>query len=181
MRTVTIMSGVSGSGKSTEAARRIETYKQTLGENVSYPMLFKQDNDAHIVCLSTDHYFMSEEGVYEFNPNHLGIAHGNCLRNFIMSCQDEVEQIVVDNTNCTNEELAPYIAIARAFDYRVEVVTIMCSDLTQLENCFYRNGHGVPYPGVKRMHENLQRRYDNFPAHWKFDPMVKFTIQNVEV
>ena len=179
MRTVVLMSGVSGSGKSTMVEQRMmdymSEYKIPMDDNALFePVLRKGNPSADMVRLSTDDYFM-EDGEYNFNANHIGIAHGMTLRHFINACQSDRGFIIVDNTNTTNEELAPYIATARAYGYRVEVVTIMCHDLGQVDKCFYRNTHSVPFPSIKRMAENLNRRISNIPAHWKFDAAIKFT------
>lgn len=173
MRQAIIMSGISGSGKSTEIDRRFPN-------GVVKPMLEKVDlsnKDSFFtnraVVVSSDHYFMNEQGLYVFNPAHLGLAHGACLRNFMKACQELLPHVVVDNTNTTNEELAPYIAVALAYDYKVEVVTLMCANMQEAMMVGDRNTHRVPIQGITSQHERLLRRKP--PFHWQPQFGVTFT------
>lgn len=90
---VIMMSGVPGSGKSTLVARR-------------WP---------GAVVFSADAYFMVD-GEYRFDPSRIGEAHCGCLRSFTETLQvADVEVLVVDNTNLSVSEIAPYAALAQAY------------------------------------------------------------------
>jgi len=136
---VIILRGVSGSGKSTYAAKH-------------YP-------DAFVV--SADHYFMVD-GVYTFRAADLGKAHADCLGRFVMAIQnlDSGTDIVVDNTNTTAVEIAPYAALAMAFGCELEVVTLNA----YAQMAFERNLHGVPFLTVVRQAARLLE--EKLPAWW---------------
>jgi len=122
---VVIMRGASGSGKSTYAKKH-------------YP-------DA-VVC-SADSYFVDAQGDYNFDPTKLGAAHGQCKRSFKDALDRSEPLVVVDNTNTTLRELQPYVQLARARGYDVDVVRVE----TPLDVAAKRNVHGVPFDAVKRM------------------------------
>ena len=146
-----ILSGVSGAGKSTWIQN------QPWADRA----------DVH----SADHYF-EKDGVYRFDPKKLSEAHGECLRGFIhgvrpgwrakemgLSLDDSPIQ-VVDNTNTTNEEIAPYYSVAKAYGYKVTLVTLRVN----LELAAKRNSHGVPLAGIEAMAKRISDR--RIPRFW---------------
>lgn len=135
---VVIYSGVPGSGKSTLAAK----------EHPGAP-----------VC-SADHFF-ERDSVYAFNPARLPEAHAACLRKFVELVQaGGWPVIVVDNTNTTAAEVAPYAALALAYDYALEIVTVHCDP----DVAAARNTHGVPVHAVRAMATRLAERA--LPPWW---------------
>lgn len=135
---IILMSGIPGSGKSTFIEKH-----------------FPQAD----VC-SADKFFMAS-GQYRFDASKLGAAHGECLRNFIhrVSC-DPCETVVVDNTNLSALELAPYVAIANAFGITPELYTLNVEPAIAAA----RNVHGVPAAGIERMAKALAER--KLPPYW---------------
>jgi predicted kinase len=146
-----ILSGVSGAGKS--------TWIQAQS--------WADQADVH----SADHFFM-QDGTYKFDVTKLGEAHGACLRGFVhgvrpgwrakemgLSLLDQPVQ-VVDNTNTTNEEIAPYYSVAKAYGYKVTLVTLR----VPLELAAQRNQHGVPLQGVEAMMKRISER--RIPRFW---------------
>ncbi len=124
---VTILRGVSGSGKSTYA-------KKVPG----------------VVC-SADDFFMNE-GTYRFNPRFLSEAHAACLRRFV-GLMIRRRSAIVDNTNTRVIEMAPYVALAQAYGARIQVVTILCDPLVAAK----RTRHFVPESTVLKQHQRLMR------------------------
>lgn len=126
MKTVTIMRGVPGSGKSTKAA--------TLGGLV----------------LTTDDFFM-ENGKYVFDGKKISQAHawnqGRC-EGAMMS---GVEHVIIDNTNTQAWEAKPYCLLAERFGYQVNFVTADTPWALDAEECAKRNSHGVPLESIKTM------------------------------
>ena len=88
---VIIMQGISGSGKSTKAHEIAEKHS-AIGCRV----------------VSADDLF-TINGTYNFDPTLLGEAHKQCMRSFLAALQNpEVGLVIVDNTNTTLVEMAPY-------------------------------------------------------------------------
>lgn len=143
---VSVLSGLSGSGKSTYI-------KHCCGG---------------AVVVSADNYFM-KGGVYNFNPSHLSLAHGECFRQFIRAMQDNVAHVVVDNTNTTEAEISPYMLGASAFGYDAEIIILTApegmSEDDYIAACAKRNAHGVPLPGIKGQHQRILSR--SLPPWWK--------------
>ncbi len=157
MRQVKILSGVSGSGKS--------HFAETLAkENISLgkPHLSKCDS---VRVVTADDYFMVN-GEYRFDPAGLSNAHGACFFNYIESLQQECELVVVDNTNTTSEEIAPYILGAQAYGYEVEILTIVANgSLDNIARFANRNTHGVSKDAILSQASRISRR--KLPPWWK--------------
>jgi predicted kinase len=143
-RVVKIMSGISGSGKSTYAEDLL--------------------NQSQGVKVSADHFFM-QNGKYLFDPSKLGEAHADCFARFIKFCQDpNGSMIVVDNTSCSSEEIAPYVLGAQAFGWEPEIITLFCN-ADQVLACAKRNQHNVPHGIIEGQHRRLVMRH--LPSFWK--------------
>jgi len=137
---VYIMRGLPGAGKS--------SWVKTNLENA-------------VVC-SADAFHVQNDGVYRFDPAKVGLAHGECLQKFVRNLAPIgiVDILVVDNTNTTAVEMAPYVRLCEAFGVEYEIVWVMASP----ETAFRRGVHDVPFETVQRMYQNLMT--ERLPAGW---------------
>lgn len=132
MKTVFIVRGIPGSGKSTVTAH--------LGAC----------SDRAVV--SADDFFMVN-GSYEFDPKKLPQAHDWCRAQFHKAIQDGVPVIIVDNTNIALDHLRPYQEVAREAGYLVCHVVMQVDDV---DACVDRNTHGVPAHVIQRMLDGFE-------------------------
>lgn len=129
MRTVTILRGISGSGKSTYTAANL-------------PNAF---------VASADKFFM-RDGDYKFDPKQLGNAHSWCFRQFEAALQQGVDEVVLDNTNTKLWEFEKYVAAAEKYGYAVTVVRLKVDPKIAAA----RNLHGVPADKVQQMQDRFE-------------------------
>ncbi len=102
---LTILRGISGSGKSTWAQRH-----------------------AHeAVVVSTDAYFVDADGIYRFDANKLQDHHRRCFREALEAMLAHEPWIIVDNTNLCAWEFSPYVLAGEALGYTVEILSIPCT------------------------------------------------------
>lgn len=99
MKTLIILRGVSGAGKSTIA--------ELFSENGKYP-----------IC-EADHWHYNAQGVYGWTAENMHLAHKNCRSRVSEAMLYDVERIIVSNTSTTEKELAPYLDLAEKYGYRV--------------------------------------------------------------
>lgn len=166
------MQGLPGSGKSTIAR---EFLKQGFSSD-DFPNLYIRDDDGNIV---------------DIDVTKLGDAHGSVFRHAVYALQAG-HSAVIDNTNLSALELAPYVNMAQAFG----AAPILVQVVTDPKIAFGRQTHGVPF-GVDRNpetgeivkthefgeqppegfvrvggFETMMRTLEAFeaPAHWQFIP-----------
>lgn len=147
-----ILSGVSGAGKSTWIRNQP----------------WAKNTDIH----SADDFFVQENGSYRFDFTLLSQAHDACLLKFLREIRngwhakekgmplDGMPVEVVDNTNLTSEEIAPYYLLAKAHGYEVTLVNL----LVDAKLAAKRNTHNVPLSSIKNM--LLKMRNRKLPKHW---------------
>jgi predicted kinase len=143
---VVIMSGVPGSGKS--------TYARSIAAAISA-------TNAKIV--SADDCFTKPNGTYDFHARDLPAAHAACLRAFNGALRDmrsSNDLLVVDNTNTTAVEIAPYYALATAYGNAVHIVTLECDPAVAAA----RNTHDVSLASIERMAAQIRDR--RLPPYW---------------
>ena len=129
MKMVFILRGLPGSGKSSFAAQQ----------------------EGAVIC-NADKFHMVD-GVYMYDQGRAAEGHEWCLRGFIEFVISGEEFIVVDNTNTSSLEIAPYYRIARAYGYSVRFYLFECSIVDSIKN----NVHGVPEDVICRMAMRLTR------------------------
>jgi energy-coupling factor transporter ATP-binding protein EcfA2 len=162
-RLVVVLRGVSGSGKSTLAEKLLEACPGD-GARIS----------------ADDHFYRLDKAtksyVYDFKPAELSIAHAKCLRDFTrwVQCSPRAdlghpldvgtpsELVVVDNTNTTVAECAPYMALAAAYGWEAVLVTLDVAP----ETAGPRNVHGVSLEGVEVQDFRLHKGNESLPPFW---------------
>lgn len=139
-KTLVIMQGIPGSGKST-VAKGIRA--QTAG-----------------VILSTDEFWyeVTKDGVswrgedYNFDPTRITEAHEwNQMRADHSMAADSL-CVIIDNTNIKREHVLPYLVLAAKYGYTVQVVRVETDPALAAS----RNTHNVPVDTVFRMHAEME-------------------------
>jgi len=148
---VIILRGISGSGKSREA--------QALLHEAEY----KGE------VISTDDYFVNDEGTYVFDKSKLNEAHAWCLRTFIEHVRKNHPAVssdftlIVDNTNTRIEEAAPYVQIAKAYGCHLRVITLRCDFSLALS----RNIHKTPSDVLWAQYQRIEKV--EIPPWWNHE------------
>jgi len=114
------------------------------------------------IIASADDWF-THAGKYVFEPTRLSQAHGACFRKVIDALRDDVEHVVVDNTNTSLIEIAPYMAAAQAYG---AVASIVCLRIDAAV-AGPRNVHKVPQATVIRMEQAIEASLETMPPWWR--------------
>lgn len=156
---VIILRGVPGSGKS---------------------HFTKNFDEETTLVVSADFFFQNRADMLGktynevFNPANLPDAHAQCLCRFTEEVTrwddapisdedygaDQKKAVIVDNTNITAVEMAPYVALAQAYGCSVEIHRFDIDTLTAA----HRNTHGVSEAVIGRMNSSL--RAEELPPWW---------------
>lgn len=129
VKNVIILSGASGSGKS--------TFAQFLSQNIE---------DCAIV--SADDYFM-KDGEYKFDQRKLPQAHEHCRMLFVQCLDFGIGTIIVDNTNTSQKEYQFYVDEAERYWYKVTRIIVDNINGT-------KSIHNVPEHVLERQLEKLR-------------------------
>jgi 2'-5' RNA ligase/uncharacterized protein (UPF0248 family) len=126
---VVLMRGLPGHGKSHFSKELLTLWSETFRETLTSESL-----ETHCVYISADDYMVGSNGESKFDPALLPTCHLRCQEKFrevLISHQSQVESevlaptlIVVDNTNTTPEEYAPYLSLAAQYDAETMVAEV---------------------------------------------------------
>ena len=145
MKSVVILRGCAGSGKTTYAQR----LKSRLNSLLSVSC---------VVC-SADDYF-THNGTYHFDHAKLGAAHEACRKAAHEALTHGINVVVIDNTNISRYEFKDYIDYAIEFGYCV-VERAIGLDL-DLDTLVKRGTHKVPREKVestlRRLKDSIRNR-----------------------
>lgn len=145
-KTLYIIRGIPGSGKSTFAKGLLNEFMRTKQTAYHY---------------ESDEFFMVD-GEYKFDGSKLGAAHASCFNNIKSAIVGEVENVIVSNTFTTMKEMKDYLDLAERNGYDVKVFRMMgsCTDpdadiLTRFAD--FKNEHKVP---IEVLYNMANRFYD---------------------
>lgn len=151
------MRGLPGSGKSTLAYQ-----------------LAQADGLTSVICSADDFFVIGNE--YKFDGRKIGQAHKKCLSDVKQAVKNDINIIIVDNTNTTFEEMKPYIELAVNNDYLIVLATPKTKWANNVESCAKKNTHKVPLASIIRMQQRFQ---NNQSVIYSInDTFGKITINN---
>ena len=148
LKRLILMQGAPGCGKSTMASA-LAGYYRTWHE---------LDVEVH----SADNYWYTEvepdqPEKYSWNPELSGRNHVWNQKRVLGAMMNEVQMIIVDNTNTLRKEAAPYVALAEMYGYEVSVVRVDPG----VETCVERQAdrpedRRVPEEVIRAMHARME-------------------------
>lgn len=123
-------------------------------------------NPDRMVVVSADNYHCVTDpdgGTrYDFKPENVKRAHDQCYRDFIGAVDNgDWATIIVDNTNLSSWEIAPYYRYAEVMGLDVEIVRLR----VPVEKCIARGTHNVPRETYAKMADRLEKEV--LPPWWK--------------
>lgn len=122
MGQVIILSGPSGCGKSTWIENNFgKVYRPLMPAGVGAGTAGDDANILHTV-VSADDYFIDAEGNYTYDATKIRQAHASCFEQFLVALLDKDATVIVDNTNCRQIEVAPYVQGADSFGFEHKIV-----------------------------------------------------------
>jgi predicted kinase len=157
IKTLHIMRGVSGSGKSTATNKLIA--------NVTRNMAYSSNNfSVHSTDTVIEREFGGKEGYSDFfqelnstgDYGKLGVVHRQNQKEAHESMKNGVRHVIIDNTNLTRREFKPYLKSAEEFEYHVVIHNVEYKPLTA-EQLAERNTHNVPLEVIEKMIEKFDR------------------------
>jgi len=143
LKKTVLIRGIAGAGKSFIAQHYKEKYQDSC------------------FIYSTDDYWLRPDGIYDFNFELLGYSHmwNQWRADETMEAEMDSEYdtiIVIDNTNTTFKEMKPYLKSALQCGYEIEFVLPQTDWRWDVEECFKRNNHGVPYSTILKMYQRFE-------------------------
>lgn len=136
-----LLRGLPGSGKSYLANK--------IGIHLSNSIIT-------VVICSTDYFWEKETGQYNYRPHLLEIAHSWCRGQVANEMFKGTKLIILDNTNTTFKEIAPYLELAAAFSYDVEIVEPNNPWSKDVTECAKHCTHNVPLATIEKMKERWE-------------------------
>lgn len=148
-RTLYVMRGFPGSGKSTWIRRHAPT----------------------ALAFSADDYFTGSDGSYKWDPEELGSAHAWAVAGLRIAMRLGITPLALDNCNLLPSEAMAGINSARDNGYRIVLVNMT----TPWDISNARNVHGVPFQAGERL---TRKRADGDTAFvWPVDKWINVSTE----
>lgn len=148
-KTVYLVRGISGSGKSSWIKRFLNKYR-----NLVYKTYY--DWEKYYQICSADSYFLRPDGEYSWNPKELRRAHEWCFSQFQQALRASTPLIFIDNTNTQKWEYENYIKEAKLYEYKIREKVIGKFGKDFIKLCASRNRHNVPHDIIKKQAERFE-------------------------
>lgn len=155
MKQVILMRAIPGSGKS------------TLTKQLAQTAIL--DGKTVAVCSADSYFYNLGDGEYKFDPSKLRQAHGQCFESFKKAISNDVNLIIVDNTNLQIKHMVPYKEYAESHGYSVKVNQVHADK----DLAFKRQQHGVHESGHTRMYNDFSNK--TVPAEWDTEDYISET------
>ncbi|KAJ8342631.1 hypothetical protein SKAU_G00325590 [Synaphobranchus kaupii] len=106
---------------------------------------------------STDDYFKNARGVMvNFDEGELDRAHGINIMNAEQAMRDQINPIIIDNTNIFRSEMKPYVQLGLRYGYHIRFRFLRKSWKVSVETLHRRINGMVPLEKMKRMKQNYE-------------------------
>lgn len=147
MKQVVAMRAIPGSGKSSLA-------KQILSKA-------NAEGKTAIICSADDFFYGLGNGTYAFDRTKISDAHKYCFKKFMKAVADDIDLIIIDNTNLSAWEISPYKTYAEVHDYNFSINEVVADQ----KEAFRRQQHGVP----DFAHESMSNSFEKevIPPWWE--------------
>lgn len=150
--TVLILRGLPGAGKSTYARKRADQF------------LAEHNLTGLVSICNADQYPGLYNADMEIDFSKMSDAHDWCFATFCEACEFAYASnhlIIVDNTNTTLSEMAPYRMVARR--HKLDVKFVHVESRLVAEDLAARTIHNVPARNIATMRE----RWETLPTYWE--------------
>lgn len=139
-KTLYIIRGLPGSGKSTLGEKLADTY-----------MDYSEFGGIRHYSYAADDWFTDREGNYNFFPEELPQAHEDCRARVLEAMLSGAENIAVCNTFTQAWEAEPYVKLCELHEYTP--VVLECQSQ-------FGNVHNVPQESINAMADRWDSRVD---------------------
>ena len=162
-KTVIINRAVAGSGKTTISKHIAQTVK-TAGHSAAIH--------------STDDYFLTSSGTYDFIPENLGEYHQKNLDAFCADIDKGIDLIINDNTNLSSWQSEPYIEAGKNAGYQIIIIEYEPRCLnehveSQIMTEDRPDAHGVPKETIIKMINEYHEFKKSFSEHNNADFVIE--------
>lgn len=126
---------------------------------------------------STDEFFMTTDGCYDFQIDRLHTFHSLNLANFIGSLKSEICVVICDNVNIAPWQTKPYTDAARRHGYQIICITFAPRELekhvqSQQVTPERPDAHGVPQDILVRFIEEYEVYSRLLDKSYPVDPEI---------
>ena len=133
------------------------------GSGKSFTVQLLKQLYTNIVICSSDDFFYSEDGTYQWKLDKLEDAHESCRLKASKAVLDKMPLIAIDKTNVQLCDMKPYFSLAGRGGYTVVLVVSRTPWAFNAVQLARMNTHGVSI-------ERVQSKIDNFeeviPRYW---------------
>jgi len=124
------------------------------------------------ICTADDYHYVND--IYQYKPENASMAHFLCQMKCKYLMKNDIDKIVIANTNVSDYEIEPYVNLANEFNYKIHILIVENRHQSS-------NDHNVPLDIIFKMYVKFKIKLLSDDIYKKIHKKFKFKFLWIKI